>query len=136
MKAILGSAVGGVVAGAVALVASAQGRAPEARMDAPGATASPYAMTVADTRELQRRSADVTGRAVRDRTRRRCCSERLWPAGGRAGDVRAAHDAGRLMPARAMAPYGGPSTPSLTSCSVRCADAVRAAPSQRVVGAA
>ena len=30
MRAILGSAIGGVVAGAVALVASAQGRAPEA----------------------------------------------------------------------------------------------------------
>jgi hypothetical protein len=50
MRAILGSAIGGVVAGAVALVASAQGRsAPEAAW--PGAT-SPYAMTVADTRGM------------------------------------------------------------------------------------
>lgn len=50
MKAILGSALGGVVAGVVALVASAQGRtAPEAWANAAQPN-SPYAMTVADTR--------------------------------------------------------------------------------------
>src|SRR5262245_38757426 len=52
MKAILGSALGGVVAGAVALVASAQGRAPEAAWAAQSQPASPYAMTVADSRSF------------------------------------------------------------------------------------
>jgi hypothetical protein len=52
MKAILGSAIGGAVAGAVALVASAQGRpAPDAAWTQPQANA-PYAMTVADSRAL------------------------------------------------------------------------------------
>ena len=51
MRAILGSAIGGVVAGAIALVASAQGRsAPEPAW--PAAPNSPYAMTVADTRGM------------------------------------------------------------------------------------
>ena len=49
MKAILGSALGGVVAGVVALVASAQGRAPEPAWGTHGQGASPYAMTVANT---------------------------------------------------------------------------------------
>ena len=51
MRAILGSAIGGVVAGAIALVASAQGNsAPEpAWSTTPNA---PYAMTVADTRGM------------------------------------------------------------------------------------
>lgn len=53
MKAILGSALGGVVAGAVALVASAQGRtAPEASWAGQASMNAPYAMTVADTRSL------------------------------------------------------------------------------------
>jgi hypothetical protein len=52
MKAILGSALGGVVAGVVALVASAQGRAPEATWSAQAQPTSPYAMTVADTRNV------------------------------------------------------------------------------------
>jgi hypothetical protein len=52
MRAILGSAIGGVVAGAVALVASAQGRsAPEAWPNAAQPNA-PYAMTVADSRSF------------------------------------------------------------------------------------
>jgi len=51
MKAILGSALGGVVAGAVALVASAQGRsAPEAAWSNGAQTNVPYGMTVADAR--------------------------------------------------------------------------------------
>lgn len=51
MRAILGSAIGGVVAGAIALVASAQGRsAPEPAW--PAATPSPYAVSVADTRGM------------------------------------------------------------------------------------
>jgi len=45
MRAILGSAIGGVVAGAVALVATAQGRAPEAPWQP--SQANPYAMTAA-----------------------------------------------------------------------------------------
>ena len=50
MKAILGSALGGVVAGVVALVASAQGRtAPEAAWPNAAQPNSPYAMTVATT---------------------------------------------------------------------------------------
>ena len=49
MRAILGSAIGGLVAGAVALVATAQGRAPEAAWPNAAQTKSPYAMTVADT---------------------------------------------------------------------------------------
>jgi hypothetical protein len=48
MKAILGSAAGGVVAGVVALVASAQGHAPEPAWGAQNQSASPYAMTVAN----------------------------------------------------------------------------------------
>ncbi len=52
MKAILGSALGGVVAGVVALVASAQGRAPEATWSTQAQPGSPYAMTVADTRNV------------------------------------------------------------------------------------
>lgn len=52
MKAILGSALGGVVAGVVALVASAQGRAPEAPWSAQVQPASPYAMTVATSGEM------------------------------------------------------------------------------------
>jgi len=50
MKAILGSALGGVVAGGVALVAMAQGRpAPQAAWGPAAQPNSPYAMTVADT---------------------------------------------------------------------------------------
>ena len=50
MKAILGSAIGGVFAGAIALVASAQGRpAAEAAWPNAAQTTSPYAMTVANT---------------------------------------------------------------------------------------
>ncbi|HUE89388.1 MAG TPA: hypothetical protein VMO26_25190 [Vicinamibacterales bacterium] len=49
MKAILGSALGGLVAGGIALVASAQGRAPEAAWGPHAQPTSPYAMTVADT---------------------------------------------------------------------------------------
>ena len=45
MRAILGSAIGGLVAGAVALVATAQGRTPEAAW--PTSQTNPYAMTVA-----------------------------------------------------------------------------------------
>jgi hypothetical protein len=52
MKAILGSALGGVAAGAVALVASAQGRAPEAAWGPQMQTASPYAMTVSSGGEV------------------------------------------------------------------------------------
>ena len=53
MKAILGSALGGVVAGVVALVASAQGRtAPEPVWGNAAQPSSPYAMTVADSRAL------------------------------------------------------------------------------------
>jgi len=49
MRAILGSAIGGVVAGAVALVASAQGRsAPEPAWPNAGQSPAPYAMTVGD----------------------------------------------------------------------------------------
>jgi hypothetical protein len=50
MKAILGSALGGLAAGAVALVASAQGRAPDSAWPTPQSTTAPYAMTVAETR--------------------------------------------------------------------------------------
>lgn len=53
MKAILGSALGGVVAGVVALVASAQGRAPEATWNTPPQAQAPYAMTVGNTANTQ-----------------------------------------------------------------------------------
>ena len=52
MKAILGSALGGVVAGVVALVASAQGRAPEPSWGTQVQTTSPYAVTVGTTGDL------------------------------------------------------------------------------------
>ncbi|MGH9172801.1 MAG: hypothetical protein ACRD1H_00520 [Vicinamibacterales bacterium] len=58
MRAILGSAIGGLVAGAVALVATAQGRAPEAVWPNAAETNTPYAMTVADTRGMN--SASTT----------------------------------------------------------------------------
>jgi hypothetical protein len=51
MKAIVGSALGGVVAGVVALVASAQGRAPDTAWSQ-AQPVSPYAMTVADARTV------------------------------------------------------------------------------------
>lgn len=59
MKAILGSALGGVVAGVVALVASAQGRAPEPAWGAQVAANSPYAMTVANTGQLEAPASTV-----------------------------------------------------------------------------
>lgn len=49
MKAILGSALGGVAAGAVALVAVGQARAPEAAWTPQTENRAPYAMTVGDT---------------------------------------------------------------------------------------
>jgi hypothetical protein len=53
MRAILGSAIGGLVAGAVALVATAQGRTvPEATWPNAAQTNAPYAMTVADARGM------------------------------------------------------------------------------------
>jgi hypothetical protein len=53
MRAILGSAIGGLVAGAVALVASAQGRsAPESAWPNTAQSNVPYAMTVADTQSF------------------------------------------------------------------------------------
>ena len=53
MRAILGSAIGGVVAGAVALVASAQGgSAPEPAWPAAAQPSAPYMMTVGDARGL------------------------------------------------------------------------------------
>ena len=53
MRAILGSAIGGLVAGAVALVATAQGRgAPEATWPNAAQGNAPYAMTVADARGM------------------------------------------------------------------------------------
>jgi hypothetical protein len=58
MRAILGSAIGGLVAGAVALVATAQGRAPEAAWPNAAQTNSPYAMTVGETRGMN--SASTT----------------------------------------------------------------------------
>jgi hypothetical protein len=58
MRAILGSAIGGLVAGAVALVATAQGRAPEATWPNAAQSSSPYAMTVADSRGMN--SASTT----------------------------------------------------------------------------
>lgn len=51
MRALLGSAIGGVVAGAVALVATAQGRAPEPAWS-PHAAAAPYVQTAAGTQGL------------------------------------------------------------------------------------
>ena len=59
MKAILGSAVGGVVAGVVALMASAQGRAPEAAGTRQVQPSVPYAMTVSAMR-----GAEVPSTAV------------------------------------------------------------------------
>jgi len=60
MRAILGSAIGGVVAGAVALVASAQGRsAPEATWPGAAQANAPYAMTVANTSGLNQAAPTV-----------------------------------------------------------------------------
>lgn len=59
MRAILGSAIGGLVAGAVALVATAQGRSvPEATWPNAAQSNAPYAMTVADARGMN--SASTT----------------------------------------------------------------------------
>ena len=59
MKAILGSALGGVIAGVVALVASAQGRAPEAAWGTQAQTTAPHVMTVADTRDVPAPASDA-----------------------------------------------------------------------------
>ena len=64
MRAILGSAIGGLVAGAVALVATAQGRTvPEATWPNAAQTKAPYAMTVADARGMN--SAATTSPSCR-----------------------------------------------------------------------
>jgi hypothetical protein len=59
MRAILGSAIGGLVAGAVALVATAQGRAPEAGWPNTAQSNTPYAMTVADSRGMNSASTSA-----------------------------------------------------------------------------
>jgi hypothetical protein len=64
MRAILGSAIGGLVAGAVALVASAQGRGPEPTWPAMAQPTAPYAMNVADTRSLPSSAATTTSPAL------------------------------------------------------------------------
>ena len=106
MKAILGSAVGGVVAGVVALVASAQGRAPDTAWMPQAQPASPYALTVADTRNL---NGAPTSPAVQCGPQQEAVLQRALVAGGEIAQVTCAP---RMAPVAyvspaAMAPYGG-----------------------------
>jgi hypothetical protein len=59
MKAIFGSALGGLAAGAVALVASAQGRQPETAWSTQTQAASPYAITVAAAEDANARGSNA-----------------------------------------------------------------------------
>ena len=100
MKAILGSALGGVVAGVVALVASAQGRAPEAAWANQPQPQSPYAMTVANTGHLNAATAAST--PVQCEPHQEAVLQRSFVAGREVAQV--------TCVARAMAPaaYAAP----------------------------
>jgi hypothetical protein len=87
MKAILGSALGGVVAGVVALVASAQGRAPEAAWSPQAQPASPYAMTVADTRHANSASGTQSSTPVQCEPYQEAVLQRSFVAGREVAQV-------------------------------------------------
>jgi hypothetical protein len=87
MKAILGSAVGGVVAGTIALVASAQGRAPEAAWAAQAPPPSPYAMTVADPRGVETPANAPLSAAVQCEPNQEAVLQRLFVAGREVAQV-------------------------------------------------
>jgi hypothetical protein len=98
MKAILGSALGGVVAGVLALVASAQGRAPAATWNAPAQPSSPYAMTAADTRHMN----GAASTAVECEPHQEAVLQRSIVAGREVAQVTC------LTRATALAPYAAP----------------------------
>lgn len=100
MKAILGSALGGVVAGVVALVASAQGRAPEAAWSTQAQSASPYAMTVASTS-----GAPAPATAVQCEPHQEAVLQRSFVAGREVAQVTCAPRV--TVPAYAAAPAPG-----------------------------
>jgi hypothetical protein len=108
MKALLGSALGGGVAGVVALVASAQGRAPETAWATQPLPASPYAMTVADARGVN--VAVPTSAAVQCAPDQAAMLQRSLVAGHEVAQVTCAP---RAMPAGYPAPesyYGQPAS--------------------------
>ena len=87
MKAILGSAIGGVVAGTIALVASAQGRAPEASWGAQAQPTSPYAMTVADARGVSMPGYAPLSSAVQCEPNQEAVLQRSFVAGREVAQV-------------------------------------------------
>ena len=99
MKAILGSALGGVVAGVVALVASAQVRAPEAAWAAQVQPTSPYAMTAADTS-----SVAAAGSVVQCEPHQEAVLQRSFVAGREVAQVACV---ARTIPAAAYAAPAG-----------------------------
>lgn len=104
MKAILGSALGGVVAGVVALVASAQGRAPDPAWSAPQQPASPYAMTVANTHQAES-AGSAAGSIVQCEPHQEAVLQRTLVAGR---EVAQATCVARALPAGGYAaPPGG-----------------------------
>jgi hypothetical protein len=105
MKAILGSALGGVVAGVVALVASAQGRAPEPAAGAQGYANSPYAMTVANASSMEQ----STGNAVQCEPHQEAVLQRSYVAGREVAQVVCAPRLGAPPAAAYAAPsYASP----------------------------
>lgn len=131
MKAILGSALGGVVAGAVALVASAQGRAPEPAWSDQAALTSPYAMTVA---EAGRAGDAVASPAVQCAPHQQAALQRAYVAGREVAQV-VCVDA-PVPPVAQYAPVtGGYAVPVAAQPDIvqRPAPRTRAARSQRVV---
>jgi len=103
MKAILGSALGGVVAGVVALVASAQGRAPEPAWGTQPQPAAPYAMTVAGTGTVA--AASVASTPVQCEPHQEAVLQRSLVAGREVAQVTCAPRAAYAAPA---AYYGAP----------------------------
>ncbi len=87
MKAILGSALGGVVAGAVALMASAQGRAPEAAWAPTAQPASQYAMTVAGSRTHDAATLGQSSTAVQCDAHQQAVLQRSLVAGREVAQV-------------------------------------------------
>jgi hypothetical protein len=110
MKAILGSAMGGVVAGVVALVASAQGRAPNTAWTPQAQPASPYGVTVADSRNLNGVAPMPTSPMVQCGPQQEAVLQRAFVAGGEVAQVTCAPRTAAAAYASpvAMMPYSAP----------------------------
>ncbi len=80
-KAIVGSALGGVIAGVVVLVASAAVRAPDNAIVAQGAPSSPYAMTVASAGDTNAAMATPMSAPVQCEPNQEAVLQRSFVAG-------------------------------------------------------